>query len=258
MFSKIYIIALLFFVPFALIAQVTDSEISAITERINSVEKTEQLHSIKYVIGRYASRTDLSLNQQKELINAMKLLAESFSERSHYRNAADVYKEFLDYKNQYLYRYNAYVKDSLVAVHKKIEQEETATISSLDTEITGLTKTRSAVSGLKNKYYSIGGFGAAGVILLTIIIALSRNRAIAEAEKHISANREKLISLNRKTAQSRMSEGTVAFCRDVAVRNSQVITSLVDAVSLQEGNKVFQKELTVLKQSETELKALVN
>ncbi len=254
--KNIFLVTLLILIFSVVHAQVTDKEITNIKDRIDAIEKTEQLHSVKYTIGRYASRTDLTLNQQKELISAMKLLAESFSERSHYRNAADVYKEYLDYKNQYLYRYNAFAKDSLIAMHKTVEQKELSTIASLESEIAALSKTRAAVSGLKSKYYSIGGFGAAGLIVLTLIIALSRNRAISAAEKQISSNREKIVSLNRQSAQSKMSEGTVSFCKDVALRNSQVITSVVEAVNLKDDNKIFQKEISILKQAQTELDSI--
>jgi hypothetical protein len=176
---------LIFFqVPFSN-GQVTDQEVAYLTERINSIEKVDQLYSIRYAVGKYANRKDLTLRQQELLMRAMILLSEEFKIRSHYRNAADVYKEYLDYNNSYLESYNAYARDSLLAVHKKIVSEENATISELDAEIASLTKTREAVSGLKAKYYSFGSFGAIAIIVLTVIIFISRNKAIKNAEAQI-------------------------------------------------------------------------
>ncbi len=233
--------------------EVTDKEVADLSVRINSVEKVDQLYSIRYAVGKYAARTDLTLRQQQLLMNSMKLLSDEFKIRNHFRDAADVYKDYLDYNNNYLIAYNTYAKDSLLEVHKKIEESELASISTLDTEIKGLTDTRAAVSGLRKKYYSFGGFGAVGVIVLTLVISLSRNRAIQHAQTQINANRESLKSLNKTTTNAGMTEGTISFCKEKAVANVEILNSIIDTVNQQEDKNLFQKEINALKQAVSKL-----
>jgi hypothetical protein len=238
--------------------QVTDKEVADLSARINSVEKVDQLYSIRYAVGKYASRTDLTLRQQQLLLNSMKMLSDEFKERNHFRNAADVYKDYLDYNNNYLISYNVFAKDSLLAVHKKIEESELDAISALDTEIAGLTNTRAAVSGLKKKYYSFGGFGAVGIIVLTVVISLSRNRAIQNAQTQINANRENLRSLNSSTINAGMTEGTITFCKEKALANIEILNSIIDSVNLQEEKNLLQKEVIALKHAVSKLNNLTS
>lgn len=230
------------------VAQVTDQEVAYLIERINGVEKIDQLYSIRYAVGKYAARPDLTLRQQEILMKAMNLLTDEFKFRSHFRNAVDVYQEYLDYNNKYLINYNAFAKDSLVAFHKNISQTELSEISALDEEISKLTNTRAAVSGLKAKYYSFGGFGAAAVIVLTLIICLSRNRAINQAESQINNNRERLKSLIQPAADAGMTAGTIAFTKDTLSANLQSLNTIIESVNQQSDKKIFQKEITAMEQ----------
>ncbi len=239
-------------------APVTDQEVAELSERIDAVEKVEQLYSVRYAVGKYATLTNMSLRQQELLMKAMKSLAYEFKIRSHFRNAADVYQEYLDYQSNYLVSYNAYAKDSLMAVHKKVAEDELATIKKLDVEIAALTKTRAAVSGLKQRYYSFGGFGAAAVIVLTVLIFMSRNKAIGQAESQIAINRDQLKSLNKNTTEAAMVEGTVAFSRESAVLVSQIIASITETVNQQEDKKLFQKEITALQHASASLNTVVS
>jgi len=229
-------------------AQVTDQEVAYLVERINGVEKIDQLYSIRYAVGKYAARPDLTLRQQEILMKAMLLLTDEFKFRSHYRNAVDVYQEYLDYNNKYLISYNAFAKDSLIAFHKNVSQTELSEINTLDGEIAKLTNTRAAVSGLKAKYYSFGGFGAAGVIVLTLIICLSRNRAINQAESQINSNRERLKSLIKPGTDAGMTAGTVAFSKDTLAANMQSLNAIIEFANQQPDRKIFQKEITAMEQ----------
>ncbi|MDQ3050915.1 MAG: hypothetical protein M3Q95_08535 [Bacteroidota bacterium] len=237
---------------------VTDQEVADLSDRIDAAEKVEQLYSVRYAVGKYAALPDMSLRQQELLMKAMKSLAYEFKIRSHFRNAADVYEEYLDYQSNYLVSYNAFVKDSLKAVHIKVAADELTTIKKLDEEIVALTNTRAAVSGLKQRYYSFGGFGAAAVLILTVLILLSRNRAISQAESQIAANRDQLKSLNKNTTEAAMAEGTVAFSRDSAAVVSQIISNLSDAVNQQEDKKLFQKEITALQHAAARLNTIIS
>ena len=229
-------------------AQVTDSEVANLSFRISGVEKVEQLYSIRYAVGKYAARNDLTLRQQQLLMKTMQELSDEFKMRSHFRNAADVYKDYLDYNNNYLVSYNQFAKDSLNAVHKSIAGKESATISALDAEITDLTNRRAAVSGLKNKYYSFGGFGAIAVVVLTITIAISRNRAISQAEIQINSNQEKLRTMNKQVTLSGIKEGSIAFSKDTATANLEIVTSVIESVVSPEEKKAFQKDINNLQQ----------
>ncbi len=250
----VYILSgLMLFSVSTVTGQVTDKEVADLSLRISGVEKVEQLYSIRYAVGRYASRTDLTLRQQQLLMKSMRELSDEFKMRSHFRNAADVYKEYLDYNNNYLVSYNQFAKDSLNAVHRNIVEKETATISSLDAEITDLTNRRAAVSGLKNKYYSFGGFGAIAVVVLTITIAFSRNRAINQAASQINSNREQLKVLNKKVTNAGIKEGSITFSRETATGNMQIINSVIESVVLPEEKKAFQKEINSLQQVITKL-----
>jgi len=250
-FPLIFIFTALFLIGnYTVNGQVTDQEVADLSVRINGVEKVEQLYSIRYAVGKYAARTDLTLRQQQLLMNSMRLLSDEFKMRSHFKNAADVYKEYLDYNNNYLVSYNAFATDSLKAVHKNISEKETSEISSLGAEITSLTDKRAAVSGLKAKYYSAGTIGAIAVVVLTLIIGLSRIRAIKQAETSIESNREKLVQMNRTATDAGMKEGIVAFCKKTAADNSQLINTIIESVDQQEEKKIFQKEIVALRNAE--------
>lgn len=253
----IFIIAAIFLAG-SIHAQVTDQEVAQLSERINSAEKVEQLYSIRYAVGRYASRTDLTIAQQKQLMETMKTLAEVFKYRRHYKNASDVYNDYLDYHNNYLVRYNNFAKDSLKAVHKNIAESEIAEIAKLDAQINMLTKSRVAVVGLKQQYYSFGMYGGIAVIVLTLIILFSRNRAITRAEMQISGNREKLKSVNRNITSAGMVKGAVAFCKETASVNVQIIESVIESVTLSEEQKIFQKELVSLQSASTKFKDIAS
>ena|SRR5688572_3971118 len=256
--ENIYSVAIIFFVLFPLIStsQVTDEEIQRIGDRINEVEKVEQLYSIRYTVGKYASRSDLTLKQQAMLANSMQLLSDEFKMRSHFKNAADVYKEYLDFNANYLTRYNAFAKDSLIAAQNKIASAESDSIMALDAEILSLNNRREAVSGLKAKYYTFGSIGSIGLIVVTIIIGLSKIRSIKQAGEHIASNQDKLHKFNPQSAEAGMLIGSIEFCKTTAASNVAVITGIIDSIKQSNESKQYQKEIQALQLARDEFEGI--
>ncbi len=227
-------------------AQISDQLITRLSERINDVEKADELYSIRFAVAKYATREDLTLKQQADLDKVMIQLSDAFKNFNHYRNAADVFKERLDFNNRYLRKYNAFAKDSLISLHKHITTSETDKISNLDTEIKNLNATRAAVSGLKQRYYTLGGITAAGTLVLFVLIALAKNRAIKEAEFQIAANREKLLKNIKQVTGAGMVSGSIGFCREAAVANAEAISKILESTNTKEDKKLFSNEMSAL------------
>lgn len=260
--KKVFLVMMLFSILNILgakhvVAQVSDNSIGRLAERIDGVEKVDQLYSIRFTIAKYATREDLSLSQQLQLDKAMILLSDAFKNYNHFRNAADVYKERLDFNNRYLTRFNTFAKDSLIALYKSIEQAENNKIGTLDREIKELNDTRSAVSGLKQRYYTFGGIAAIGTIIISILIGLAKNRAIKDAETHIASNREKLLGGTQKFTEAGMLSGSINFCRDAATVNEEAISKILEATKQKEDKKLFQNEISALQNAHTSLNKLV-
>ena len=260
--SKINLVSLFVFIivivnSFLLNGQVTENAIARLSDRIQSVEKVDQLYSIRFAVAKYAAREDLTLKQQAELDKAMISLSQAFKDFNHYRNAADVYKERLDYNNKYLTRYNTFAKDSLVALHKGIVAQENEKIASLDSEIKNLNSTRAAVSGLKQKYYTFGGIGAIAAVIIFFMIAIAKNRAIKQAELQIASNRERLLHGVKKVTETGMVTGSIGFCRETAVLHVEAINKILESQDQQEEKKLFQNELAALQKAVAKFRQLV-
>ena len=245
-FGCLMLFSLLFSASFA---QVNDGAIERLSERINSVEKVEELYSVRFAVAKYAARKDLSLQQQAALDKVMIQLSDAFKNYNHYRNAADVFRERLDFNNSYLTRYNAFAKDSLISLHKSITASETDRIASLDTEIKNLNASREAVSGLKQRYYTLGGLAAAGTLVLFVLITLAKNRSIKIAEEQIEANRQKLLSNIKQVTSAGMITGSIGFCRDAANSSAEAISKILESTNSKEDKKLFQNEMTALQKA---------
>ena len=247
---------LLLLIPLTSFSQVTDAEIQRLSERIEEVEKVEQLYSIRYAVSKYATLSGLTLKQQSMLAKSMRDLSDEFKIRSHFKNAADVYKEYLDYNAGYLTRYNAFAKDSLIASQNKIASAETDSIVALDAEILSLNNRREAVSGLKAKYYTFGSIGSIALIVITIIIGLSKIRSIKQAGEHIASNQEKLHKFNPQSAEASMLIGSMEFSKSTAASNASIISGIIDTIKQSNESKQYQKEIQVLQQAKDEFSSV--
>lgn len=221
-------------------------DLDQVTEKIKAAQKVEELYPIKYNIDRYSNRADLSIEEQRKLNRTYIMLSAAFKSKSHFKNAADVYKDYLRLNEKYLKNYNDFCRDSILASHQQIKNSEVSRINELDVEIAQLNKTRDAVSGLKSKYYSAGGFATLAIIVLFLIIFITRNRAIRSTQINLTANHDKLLSTNTEVLNIKMKKGSLAFCRLISRDNIELIEKLIATSDESADKKSISKEVQSL------------
>lgn len=201
-------------------------EINNYVRKIREAQKADHLYSSRYGLDRILNQPDLSVEEQRALMNAYQVLTESFRNWSHYRNAADVYFDYLKLQKNYRNDYLIYLKDSLQKQNAIIESTENNRIQQLDSELKTLRKEQGIVAGMKQKYYTFGGIALAVMLALFLFLFNSRNRAIRNSRTQLEANREKILELYRKAADTSMLKGNVAFIRSIGITGSEKIESL--------------------------------
>ena len=107
------------------------------------------------------------------------------------------------------------------------------------------------VSGLKQRYYTLGGIAAAGTLVLFVLIAIAKNRAIQNAELQIARNRELLLKNIKQVTGAGMVTGSIGFCRDAAASNADAISRILEATNSKEDKKLFQNEMSALQKALT-------
>lgn len=228
-------------------AQQLTAELNRQMELIQTAPNVEKLYSVRANLGKYASRNDLSIADQKLLGQALRSLAQGFKSGNHFRNAADVYKTYLAVNEKYLRNYHVFLIDSLKKANDRMALEETNKIASLDASIAELSQTKEAVGGLKQKYYSIGGFAALAIILVFAVIFLSRNRAISKAQSDLKANQSRLTSLHKELVDARMKTGAIRFGEDFSVQLQDTTSKLIAALEADPDKNLFSKDLEALR-----------
>ncbi|HMT28544.1 MAG TPA: hypothetical protein PKD91_04620 [Bacteroidia bacterium] len=229
----------------SLVAQST-IDVEQLTDKIKSAQKVEELYSIKYNLDKYSRRTDLSIEDQRKLNRTYVMLSAAFKARSHFRNAADVYYDYLKLNESYLKNYNNFSRDSIIASHQKIKNAEASRINELDNEINQLNKTRDAVAGLKSKYYSAGTIATIGILVLFLIIFITRNRAIRLTQNKLIANREKVLSVYKQVLDAKILKGSISYSRQAALDNIELIDKLIAGLNDSDGKKRASKEIQAL------------
>lgn len=227
----------------------TSVEIDQLMEKLKSAQNVEELYTLKYNIDKYTRRTDLSIEEQKKLNRAYVMLSSAFKSKNHFKNAADVYKDYLDLNKKYLINYNTYIKDSILASQQKIKSAETSKINELNAEINSLNTTRLAVEGLKSKYYSTGTIATIAILVVFLLIFITRNRAIRLTQNQLNANREKLLAMNKSVLDAKLLKGSLAFAKFSVQENSDLLEKLIAEVSLTEDKKTFSKEIQALQKA---------
>ena len=229
-----------------LFGQQTLESLIAITEQIKNAPNVERLYSIRANLGKVASNKELSVQDQQLLANAYRTLAQSFKSSNHFRNAADVYKTYLDINEKYLKNLNNYLVDSLNIAFRQTTTKEQRQISDLDATIAELTQTKLAVGGLKQKYYSIGTIAAIAIIVLFLIIFISRNRAIRLTRKSLDENKSRMKSLNSAVSEASMLSGSIAFSNALAMQQQEIIEQLRVNFKDDPDKKIFEKDILAL------------
>ncbi len=227
----------------------TSVEIDQLMEKLKSAQNVEELYTLKYNIDKYTRRTDLAIDEQKKLNRAYVMLSSAFKAKNHFKNAADVYKDYLDLNKKYLINYNTFIKDSILASQQKIKSIETSKINTLNAEIQSLNATRLAVEGLKTKYYSTGTIAAIAIIVVFLLIFITRNRAIRLTQNQLNANREKLLPLNTGVLDAKFLKGSVAFAKFSTQENSELLEKLIADFSSSDDKKTFSKEIQALQKA---------
>ena len=228
-------------------AQQLTAELNRQMELIQTAPNVEKLYSVRANLGRYASREDLSIADQKLLGQALRSLAQGFKSGNHFRNAADVYKTYLTVNEKYLRNYHVFLIDSLKKVNDRVALEETNKIASLNASIAELNQTKEAVGGLKQKYYSIGGFAAMAIVLVFAVIFLSRNRAISKTQAELNANQLRLTTLHKELIGARMKTGALRFSEDFTGQLQETTSRLITALEGDADKKLFSKDLEALR-----------
>ena len=218
----------------------------AIIEQIKTAPNVERLYSIRANLGKVAANKELSVPDQQLLATAYRTLAQSFKSSNHFRNAADVYKSYLDINEQYLKNQNTYLVDSLKIAFQQTSTKEQQQISGLDETIGDLTRTKEAVGGLKQKYYSIGTIATIGIVVLFLAIFISRNRAIRLTRKSLVENQTRMTALNSAVSEATMVSGSIAFSDALIDQQKEIVEQLRANLKEDPDKKMFDKDLQAL------------
>ena len=227
----------------------TSVEIDQLMEKLKSAQNVEELYTLKYNIDKYTQRTDLSIEEQKKLNRSYVMLSSAFKSKNHFRNAADVYKDYLELNKKYLINYNTFIKDSILASQQNIKSAETSKINELNAEINSLNGTRLAVEGLKSKYYSTGIIATIAIIVVFLLIFITRNRVIRLTQNQLNANREKLLIMNKSVLDAKLLKGSVAFAKFAVQENGNILEKIIAEINLTEDKKTFSKEIQALQKA---------
>lgn len=201
-------------------------EINNYVKKIREAQKADHLYSSRYGLDRIFNQQYLTVQEQRELMNAYRILTESFSNWSHYRNAADVYFDYLKLQKNYRNDYLTFLKDSLQKQNVVIESTENNRIQQLDSELKELRKEQGIVAGMKQTYYTFGGIALAVILALFLFLFNARNRAIRKSRVQLEANRKKMLELYRNAAETSMLRGNVSFIRFIGLSGNEKIESL--------------------------------
>lgn len=246
----LFTFGLLWLSPRFLFSQDT-SEINQFNDKIKSAQNVDELYSIRYNIDKYVKRNNLTIEDQRKLNRSFIMLSAAFKSKNHFKNAADVYKDYLSNQETYLNNYNVYLQDSIKAAHKKISEKELAQIAQLDSEIIQLKKTREDVAGLKSKYYSLGSMAAIAIVVLFLIIFITRNRAIRLTTNQLNTNRSKLLEMNNVLLESKMRRGSNKFGSHVISENTEILEKMLETLSNPIEKKSHSKEYQALQKTIT-------
>ncbi len=201
-------------------------DIASYVKKIKEAEKADHLYSSRYGLDRIYNQPDLTVEEQRELMKAYLVLTESFRNWSHYRNAADVYFDYLNLQEKYRKDYLIFLKDSLQKQNMIIESTENDRIQKLDSELETLRKEQGIVAGMKQKYYTFGGIALVIILALFFYLFSSRNKAIRNSKTNLDSNRKRMLELYRLSAETSMLKGNVAFIRSLGVFGNEQMEAL--------------------------------
>ena len=241
-----------------LFGQQNRESLLAVIEQIKSAPNVERLYSIRANLGKFAANKELSVPDQQLLATAYRTLAQSFKSSNHFRNAADVYKSYLEINEKYLKNQNNYLVDSLKIAFQQTTAKEQQQISELDATISDLTKTKDAVGGLKQKYYSIGTIAAIGIVVLFLVIFISRNRAIRLTRKSLETNQSRMKALNGAVSEASMLSGSIAFSDALIIQQKEILEQLRANFKDDPDKKMFEKDIHALEKIQKLLDNSVN
>lgn len=194
--------------------------------KINETDKVNNLYSIRYGLGRIVNESGLTVDEKRELMLSLKSLSSAFAIRNHYRNAADVWFDYLTIQGAFEREYESYLKDSVAKTYSKISSEETAHLDKLQLELKKLRDQQDVISGIRNKYFTFGGI-ALGILLIIFGYMLYHQISrIREARRRLNENRQQLLQLFRESVESRMTEGGITFAQNLSVTGSVLLEEM--------------------------------
>jgi hypothetical protein len=231
------------------------AEIKDFVSRIKEVDKVERLYSIRYGLDRINELPNPTIDEQRELSNAYLALANAFKLRNHFRNAVDIYFDYLKLKEDYRKRYIGFVADSLRKVNLTLATLENDKIRSLDKEIATLNKQLVVVTGMKRKYFKNGGIAAVIILILAGMIFINRNNAINASLKQLGTNHLKLQTLYKSAGYSRMLVGSIEYAKQVVNENEEKISAISDYYNDKPNTPAYSESLKSLQRAGQVLKS---
>jgi hypothetical protein len=204
-------------------------DIEGYVKKIRAAQKADHLYSSRYGLDKIFKQPDLSVEEQRELLKAYQILTDAFKAWSHYRNAADVYFDYLKLQEKYQNDYLIFLRDSLQRQNQAIETSENQRIKRLDSELETLRKEQGIVAGMKQKYYTFGGIALAVILVLFLFLFSSRNKAIRSSRAQLDENRKKILELYLKAAETSMLKGNIAFIRSLGSFGAEQIEAIESA-----------------------------
>lgn len=216
------------------------------SQRISEAEQVNRLYSIRYGLGKISNESGLNVDEKRELMMALKQLSSAFANRNHFRNAADVWFDYLTIQKAFVGEYEAYLRDSVAQNYGYIASSERSQLEKLDSELRKLKEQQEVIAGIRNKYYSFGGI-ALGIILLVFgYLLFQQINNIRDIRRQLIENRQKLQSLYRESVEARMTGGGIAFVQSLAVTGTALLEEMGDKKPQDIPWVTFIKELQVL------------
>jgi hypothetical protein len=235
-------------------SQVED-DITVQLNRIRDAEKVEHLYPVKYNLDRLSSLSEMTLPALRLSLTAHMKLAEEFKSYNHFRNAIDVYNDYLNLRDTFHHRYRTFIVDSVQNASASLITQLENKKQLLNNEIASLERKKVKIESLQSAYR---GYSIAGTILLLIIgliIGMRQRKTLVDLRTAGSELEEKTKLIYRRAVEVRIMQGAIYHIGHLAAQYSQAVERVTEyyrqhavpgehnktLLSLSESGKIFEE-----------------
>ncbi len=205
----------------------SNTDLQNIITDIENASKVEQLYTCRMNLKRISSSTATDDPVTLALwCEAYQKLAYGFSNRNHFKNAADTYESFLFFKEKYLLAAARFTIDSLEAVHMQIKNSETSRIDNLDATIKELELNHNKVTSLKVTYTTWGTIISIILVIGFGYYIIKKQKQIKETQAQLQSNRLMVIKASDDLVDASLIEAGLQLSRDIAIDGISVLSEL--------------------------------